>query len=328
MQPENESSEVKFDKDSIGNVFFIATSVCLICSFLVAGAAVSLKSMQDANKKRDIMSNIVRVAGIQDREIAAAGSVEAFFEKPEEGVVLELPYIQDILIDLETGENAVETAREFLGLDDSVDDVAVIAGFDQYKAANDGRKDGDGGSLYWRKLDKSYDIAGLGQIEKISHVYLLRDPSGAVLKYIFPVRGKGLWSVLYGFLSVEPDFQTISGLTYYSHGETPGLGGEVDNPDWKKQWTLQENNKGEMVGKEIFGDNGDVKIRVIKGRSNDKFGVDGLAGATITSNGVTYMLEFWMGPNGFKPYIDKQKQTGSSGGTASNAVPEGVADNG
>lgn len=327
MQPENENSEAKFDKDSIGNVFFIAISVCLVCSFLVAGAAVSLKSMQDANKKRDIMANIVRVAGIQDRDIETAGSVEAFFVKPEEGVEQELPYIEDILVDLESGENAVETARDFLGLDKSVETAEVIANFDQFKAANDPRKEGDK-LLYARKLDKTEDIAGLGKIERISHVYLLRSPEGEILKYIFPVRGKGLWSVLYGFLSVEPDFQTISGLTYYSHGETPGLGGEVDNPDWKKQWTLQENNKGELVGKELFDGDGDVKIRVVKGSTKDKFGVDGLAGATITSNGVSNMLVFWMGPSGFKSYIEKQKQTGSSGEAAIHAVSEGVADNG
>ena len=137
-----------------------------------------------------------------------------------------------------------------------------------------------------------------------------------------------MWSVLYGFLSVEPDFQTISGLTYYAHGETPGLGGEVDNPDWKKQWTMQEDRKGQLVGKQIFGDDGEVKISVVKGKAKDEFGVDGLAGATITSNGVTYMLEFWFGENGFKSYIEKQKQTGSSGDAASKAVSKGVVDNG
>lgn len=328
MQPENENTEAKFDKDSIGNVFITALSVCLVCSFLVAGAAVSLKSWQDANKKRDIMTNIVRVAGIEDRDIDEVGSIEAFFKEPAEGDAKDRLYIKDILIDLETGESAVETARQFLGLDESVDEKEVIASYDQYKAANDNRKDKDGKFIYAKRLDKSNDIAGLAKIERISHVYLLQDAEGNVKKYIFPVRGKGLWSVLYGFLSVEPDFQTISGLTYYTHGETPGLGGEVDNPAWKKQWTIKENRKGEMVGKQIFGDDGEVKISVVKGKAQDDFSVDGLAGATITSNGVTNMLEFWFGSNGFKAYIEKQQQTGSSGDTASKAGSEGVVDNG
>jgi Na+-transporting NADH:ubiquinone oxidoreductase subunit C len=320
MQPENENEadEKKFDKDSIGNVLFIATSVCLVCSFLVAGLAVSLKSMQDANKKRDIMTNIVRVAGIQDRDIESAGSIEAFFSPPGENEE-ERVYIEDILIDLETGDSGIEIAREFLELGESVKDSEVIAAYDQFKAANSGE--------YSTKLDKAADIAGLEKVEKVSHVYLLRNPDGSIVKYIFPVRGKGLWSVLYGFLSVEPDFQTISGLTYYSHGETPGLGGEVDNPDWKKQWTLQENRRGQLVGKKIFGDDNEVKISVIKGKSKDPYEVDGLAGATITSNGVTNMLEFWFSETGFKSYIDKQKKA-SSGVTSVSVVSEGVSDNG
>lgn len=324
MQPENEniSDEQKFDKDSIFNVFFIATSVCLVCSFLVAGAAVSLKSMQDQNKKRDVMMNIIRVAGIQDRDIESAGSVEAFFVPPEEGDDSERPYIEDVLVDLETGDPAkgLELARQFLEMDEGTSPDKIIAEFDQLKAANH--------KAHQTKLDKNADLAGLATLEKVSHIYLLRDSDGQVVKYIFPVRGKGLWSILYGFVSVEPDFQTISGLTFYSHGETPGLGGEVDNPDWKRQWTLQENRRGELVGKQIFGDADEVKISVVKGKTNDPFQVDGLAGATITSNGVTNMLRFWFGDQGFGPYIKKMKNTGSASKSASNAGSEGVSNNG
>ncbi|MEM9413564.1 MAG: NADH:ubiquinone reductase (Na(+)-transporting) subunit C, partial [Planctomycetota bacterium] len=123
-------------------------------------------------------------------------------------------------------------------------------------------------------------------------------------KYVFPIRGKGLWSILKGFIAVENDFQTIAGLTYYEHAETPGLGGEVDNTAWKASW----------VGKAIYSDDGEVGIEVIKGiaDADDKYAIDGLSGATITSRGVTNMLQFWLGPDGFGPYINNQKNSSKS----------------
>ncbi len=292
----------KFDKNSIGNTFFIAVSVCLVCSCLVAGAAVLLNPLQTQNKKRDILSNIIRVGGFKDRDVMLAGSIEACFESN----------FEVMLIDLETGdpEKGLELAREFLLSQDKIaedaDDAAVIAEYDQFKAA---LKVDEG---YGITLDKSEDVAGLSKVERVSPVYLLKGESGEIVRYIFPIRGKGLWSILEGFISVEPDFNTISGLTYYTHGETPGLGGEVDNPNWKAQWTLRENNRGDLVGKKIFGDEGEVKIAVVKGKGTGDYAVDGLAGATITSDGVTKMLDFWFGDKGFGPFIKKQKQSPQS----------------
>ena len=130
-------------------------------------------------------------------------------------------------------------------------------------------------------------------------MFLIKGEGDAIEKYVFPVRGKGLWSILKGFIAVEKDFQTIAGLTYYEHAETPGLGGEVDNKNWKAKW----------VGKAIYGADGDVDIAVIKGiaDNDNQYAVDGLSGATITSRGVTNMLQFWLGPEGFGTYIGKQK---------------------
>ena len=110
---------------------------------------------------------------------------------------------------------------------------------------------------------------------------------------------------MYGFIALAPDFNEIKGLTFYQHGETPGLGGEVDNPGWKKKW----------IGRQVFGEPGStldqwsgVKVKVIKGSAGapdeDPYQVDGLSGATITSNGVTYLLQFWLGEHGFGPFIE------------------------
>ena len=67
-------------------------------------------------------------------------------------------------------------------------------------------------------------------------VYELRDDAGALDLVVLPVHGLGLWSILYGFVALDADLETIRGLTYYEHKETPGLGGEVDNPRWKSLW--------------------------------------------------------------------------------------------
>ena len=311
-----ENAKPNFDKNSIPNTFITATVVCLVCSFLVAGAAVALKPMQDRNKERDIMTNIIQVAGYQDRDLEAAGSVEAVFEK---GNGSSKGYIQDVLVDLATGstEEGLEKARAFLQMADDAPAAEVIQAYDQFKAALS--------TDYSRQLTKDEDIASLKVVEQVAHVYVMRNKEDEVVKYIFPIRGKGLWSVLYGFIAVEPDLQTIAGLTYYSHGETPGLGGEVDSPTWKEQWKLNEDKP--KKDKQIYGEDGEVEIKVVKGKASNPYEVDGLAGATITSNGVTYMLEFWLGPEGFGHYIENEKQQSDSTESASaNTGSKGAID--
>ena len=71
------------------------------------------------------------------------------------------------------------------------------------------------------------------------------------------MRGYGSWSTLYGFMAVKGDLDTVAGFGFYQHGETPGLGGEVDNPKWRGQWP----------GKELFDDNGKLAVQIVKGGS-------------------------------------------------------------
>jgi Na+-transporting NADH:ubiquinone oxidoreductase subunit C len=107
----------------------------------------------------------------------------------------------------------------------------------------------------------------------------------------------GLWSILYGYLALDTDLTTIRGITFYEQGETAGLGGEVENPRWKALWP----------GRRAFDERGNVKIQVKKGvagpPAEDPYQVDGLSGATLTSRGVTNMIRFWLGPDGFGPFI-------------------------
>jgi Na+-transporting NADH:ubiquinone oxidoreductase subunit C len=101
--------------------------------------------------------------------------------------------------------------------------------------------------------------------------------------YIIPVRGKGLWGPIWGYISFRTDFNTIFGTTFDHKGETPGLGAEINQPFFE----------GMFIGKKIFDDTGKlVSIRVIKGgaKPDDTHGVDAISGGTITSNGVDLMI--------------------------------------
>ncbi len=166
--------------------------------------------------------------------------------------------------------------------------------------------DMDAGTYDQRKAEKdptlsdalSDDPASIKRREKFATVYLVKE-GDVVKRVILPVRGYGLWSTLRGFVAIDGDANTIAGLGFYEHAETPGLGGEVDNPNWKAKWP----------GKLAFNESGDLSIEVIKGSvgsttPNAEHKVDGLAGATLTSRGVSNLLQFWLGEQGFGPYLN------------------------
>lgn len=124
--------------------------------------------------------------------------------------------------------------------------------------------------------------------------------------FVLPIYGQGLWSTLYGYIALDKDTRTVRGLTYYQHGETPGLGGEVDNPRWKALWP----------GRKVYDEDNEVRIRVIKGQAGpvqeDPHQVDGLSGATITARGVSTMMQFWFGDDGYGPFLAKVRERGSA----------------
>ena len=271
-------------KDSLANTFTVATVLCLVCALVVSASAVVLKPMQKRNAQLDRMKNILAVSGIKDEEIKSVGIEELFKQR-----------FEATIIDMDTGEEASEACKAAL---DSVGKVVddVVVEYDQFWASKSKKAE------LSDQLTKKEDKCGIKYREKFSHVFTLKSADGKIEKYVFPVRGNGLWSMMQGYMAVEPDFQTVAGLTFYDQKETPGLGGEVENKNWKKKWK----------GKQIY-DNGQVCLRVIKGdQTNNPNGVDGLAGATITSDGVSKMTKYWLGPSGFEPYIQKQKSGGSS----------------
>ena len=251
-----------------------AAVLCAVCSVLVAGSAVSLKDLQEANKILDRRKKVLQVAGLM-----------------EEGASLEPAQIDTLFDDnIEARLVVLEGGTYYDGQQFEADS------FDQRKIAKD--------PAFSAVAPKNR--AKVGRVPEVAVTYHVKGDGGSVNQLILPIEGKGLWSTLYGYLCVETDTNTICGITFYEHGETPGLGGEVDNASWKAQWP----------GREIHDDEGNIAIQVVKGKAGSveaaPHDVDGLSGATLTSNGVTYTLQFWLGENGWGPYLDNFK-SGSAG---------------
>ena len=249
----------KINKDSTLNITFVGIGLCLLCSAIISFIAIQLRSVQENNVVLDMQKKIVSSAGLEK----VYGSVENAMSN-----------IKTLIIDLDKGE-------------------IVDINPDSYELAKELREDGK-----YKFLSAEEDVASIKKREKYSKIYI-EYIDNEINTLILPVRGYGLWGILYGYLAIEGDFNTVAGLEFYEHKETPGLGAEIDNPKWKALWK----------GKKIYQENGEVSLKVIKGsvlETSDNFSyeIDGLSGATLTCNGVSNLIAYWMGNDGFLNFIN------------------------
>lgn len=259
-------------EENAAKPFYSVLILAFVCSALVAGAAVGLRPLQDANRLQDQKKNILQAAGLYDKE----KSIEELFAP-----------VETRIIDLESGKYVPS-------------DRIAPETYNQLKAAL--TKD-DG-----RQLADKDDIAGLRRVEKYSFVYLVKEGK-QIEQIILPVRGKGLWSTMYAYVALDGDITTIRGVSFYEHGETPGLGGEIENKKWQNGWR----------GKKLYDSAGNMELQIIKGQvaeSGDHvlYQIDALSGATLTANGVNNLMEFWFGDHGFKPFFNQLKHKDNSNG--------------
>lgn len=222
----NVNDKKAFDRDSISNTLIISISLSLVCSILVASAAVVLKPVQLKNAEEYRQRIILEVAGLM---------------RPDAAINELFATIQPDNVEISSGES-IEIYLE---------------------------KDGD-----------------------------------AVRQFILPISGPGLWSTMRGYLAVAPDGNTVKGIRFFEHAETPGLGDQIDKEDWRALW----------VGKTIYDESNTPRIEVVRGfvlrdgsNPDAVHQIDGLSGATLTGNGVTKLVQHWMGPEGFGPYLETQK---------------------
>lgn len=264
MEEMEDNSSNKSSGSTAFAVLRFAFIICLIASIVVSAVAQSLKQLQDENKELDKQKNILIAAGLMGEKQ----------KHDKEKMASLFSSIKVEAVNLDTGE--------------VVDGVDVVS-YDQRRAGRDAKLS--------KPLDSGEDIALIKRRENVGLVYKLFDSSGKLERFIIPIRGYGLWSTMQGFLAISGDASTVEGITFYEHGETPGLGGEIDNPNWKALWK----------GKSVYGEDGQLAVRVIKGRAprDSKTAIDGLSGATLTSRGVDNMIRFWLQDRGYGKYVKK-----------------------
>ncbi len=257
----------------------VALTLCLVCSVLVSAAAVGLKPTQVENARLDRNKNILVAAGMFDPESDTAQDVAERFKDFDIEIV-----------DLNAGTYLDDDALKAVGIADRIS-------YDASQATKNKALSEDLGSN---------DPASIGRKPKYAKVYVKNDDAGQPEMVVLPIQGYGLWGTIYGFLTLESDMNTIKGISFYEHKETPGLGARIEEPKWRAMWN----------GIHSYDDSGNVATGVTKaGNSKDNW-VDGISGATLTSRGVSNMIQFWLGEQGYKPYLDHVRE--KSGQTIDN----------
>lgn len=260
------------NRDTVARTLLVAFLVCIACSVMVAVAVVSLQEAQVRNKTLDRQRNILVAAGLFDPARHGNRDVETLFSA-----------FEVVFIDLDHGRLATEAELSAAGVNPAT--------YDQYKAART--------PALSRAIDPADDLAMIRRQARFAQAYLVRE-GDSIKTLVLPVNGYGLWSTLYGFLAVAGDGNTVVGFGFYQHGETPGLGGEVDNPRWTGLWP----------GKQLYDSAAQPAITVVKGVADPAHPeavhqIDGLSGATLTSKGVENLVRFWTGPQGYGAVLDK-----------------------
>ena len=258
---------LRLPNDDPRKILGVAVTLCLVCAVLVASTAVLLKPLQERNQALALKRQIVAVAGFPTVD----ADIEQLFRER----------IDTRIVSLDSGE-----------YDDTIDPTQ----FDARAAARDPATS--------RPLGREEDLAGIKRRAGYAPVYLVKD-NGQLQRIILPVHGYGLWSTMYGLLALAADGRTITGITFYEHAETPGLGDAIVDPAWQAGF----------VDKLAYDNEGTPRITVIKGRVQPaspqaRYQVDGISGATLTSNGVTRLLHFWLSRQGYGPYLEKLRRSG------------------
>ncbi len=263
-------------KNSNASTIVTALVLCLVCSVLVSAVAVGLKAKQQENARLDLNKNILVAAG---KFNPATDSNSVIAERFKDFEVR--------LVNLQTGQFATDEEAKTLGITDATS-------YDVAKAA--------------RTPDLSTplteDTAGIGAKPKLGKVYLSKGANGEIEQVVVPIHGAGLWGQIYGLLTLDKDLNTIKGVNFYQHKETPGLGSRITDEPWRALW----------VDKQLYNEDGSMKMAVTKAGTAKEGQVDGISGATLTIRGVNNLLQFWLGENGYKPFLDNLKANKADNG--------------
>ncbi|ABV86900.1 Na(+)-translocating NADH-quinone reductase subunit C [Shewanella pealeana] len=251
-------------KDSFMGTMIFTVTLCLLCSFMITGTAEVLKERKLVKKRDELMRNVLIAA---DVDLSGDKDFRALFAKD----------VKPLLVSLDSGD---------------VDTSGVnVMDYDPRMASINPET-----SI---KLEKKQDKAKIKTRANQVRVFKVFDDSGKLTSVVLPIYGKGLWSMVYGFIAVKPDLNTIENVVFYEHGETPGIGDFLNDTEWTNQWR----------NKQIFDEKGKVSFKVVKGgaKEGDVHGIDAVSGATMTGRGVQRSIQFWFGSEGFEAFFKKLK---------------------
>jgi Na+-transporting NADH:ubiquinone oxidoreductase subunit C len=255
--------------DSTRYTFLFATAVCVVCALLVAVAAVGLHDRQETNALLYRQKNVLLAAGLvkPGEDLPAKELLQIFDDN-----------IRIRLVDLASGELLPADRQD-------------AKTYDQRKARSDPAQ----------SRPAPPNNAGVARLPKYATVYFVMK-NEAIRLVVLPIEGAGMWGALYGFIALEPDGNTVRGITWYEQKETPGLGGEISNPKWQAMWD----------GRKVYDAKWEPKLVLIKGKAGppgqDPHHVDALSGATITSNSVSRLITFWMSNDGWGPFLKRFRE--------------------
>lgn len=261
-------------KNSNASTIVTALVLCLVCSVLVSAVAVGLKSKQQDNARLDLNKNILIAAGKFDPNTDKSDVIAERFAS------FDVRYVN-----LETGDFATDEEIVAAGLGD-------VNSYDIAKAARTPEL----------STALEVDTAGIGGKPKFGKVYLSKDGAGNIEEIVLPIHGAGLWGQIFGLLTLDKDLNTIKGVNFYQHKETPGLGSRITDEPWRALW----------VDKKLYNEDGSMKMAVTKAGTAKEGQVDGISGATLTIRGVNNLLQFWLGNDGYRPFLDKLKANAST----------------
>lgn len=256
--------------DSPRKAVLVVVLTAMVCSSLVSAAVVMLRPIQLNNQLLERSRNIMALTGL----LPAGETVE------DEQMLALFRSLDTRMVDIDEGRFTTD-----------VDPLT----FDKRRAVNDP----DLGTA----VPSSQDRASLGRRSRYAPVYIVWQENEPQ-RLILPVRGAGMWSMLYGYIALEADYSTIAGMAFYEQNETPGLGDQITHPHWLRQWQ----------GKRIYNERGEphfaVSDSVVDPRSvQAPYRVDALTGATVTGNAVTGLVHYWFGPHGYKVFLDGLKSS-------------------
>ncbi|HEY5665134.1 MAG TPA: NADH:ubiquinone reductase (Na(+)-transporting) subunit C [Gammaproteobacteria bacterium] len=253
------------ERESVARTLGVATGVAVFCSLFVSSAVLWLRPIQLA------YASIERNRAI----VEAAGLVEPGVELDERAIVDRFLDLETRIVDLDAGafsDPVSPTTYDFRAAIDDPDQT--------------------------RPIPDELDIANLGRRPVYLPVYLLRDGAGIEL-IVLPIYGPGMWAMIHGFISIRADFTTIAGVTFYEHGETPGIGDRFLDPAWLAQWQ----------GRRAYDDTRRLVFRIgADGATPAANGaIDAITGATITTSAIEDLVQYWLGDNGFGPFLATQR---------------------